>query len=218
MAGIIKSTATQEPAPSGVFKPFQFDDVGDSYLKRVRSEAARIVADAQKQATQVKAKAQSEGQQAAIEAAQTAMRGQLDQQLQNVLVALQSAAEQIVHSRHAWQQLWERQAIALATALARRICRQELATNPQITREWIREALELSIGSGAVVLRLNPADHAALRDHVEQIAARLSGIGGIQIVSDPTVDSGGCLVETEFGAIDQQLETQLARLTEELLG
>lgn len=218
MAGIIKSTGTQEPTPSGVFKPFQFDDVGDSYLKRVRGEAARIVADAQKQATQVKAKAQLEGQQAAIEAAQAAMRSQLDQQLQNVLAALQAASEQIIHSRHAWQQLWERQTVALATALARRICRQELATNPQISREWIREALELAIGSGAVILRLNPADHGALRDHVEAIAARLAGIGGIQIVADPAVESGGCRVDTEFGSIDQQLETQLARLTEELLG
>jgi flagellar assembly protein FliH len=217
MAGIIKAAGRQEPAAPGVFRPFQFDDVGDSYLKRVRGEAARIIAEAQKQAAQIKGKAQAEGKQAAIEAAEAAMRAQLDRQIKDVLAALESAAEQIAHSRHAWQQHWEQHAIELATAIARRICRQELSQRPEITREWVREALELSAGSGAILVRLHPEDHRSLKDQIEQVASRLTGIGGVQIIADPAITSGGCRVETEFGSLDQQLETQLARLTEELL-
>jgi len=217
VAGIIKAAKRSEHAAPGVFKPFQFDDVGDSYLKRVRGEASRLIAEAQKQATQIKAKALTEGRQAAIDAAEAAMRAQLDQQLKNVLASLDSAARQIVHARHAWQQHWEQHAVELAVSIARRICRQELSKHPQITGEWVREALALSSGSGAVVVRLHPEDHRALRDQLEQIASRLTGIGGVQIVADPAISAGGCRVETEFGSLDQQLEAQLARLTEELL-
>ena len=218
MAGIIKAAERTEATVKGVFKPFQFDDVGDSYLKRVRTEAARIVAEAQKQATQIKAKAQAEGQQAAVAAAQTSMRTQLDQQLKNVLASLESAAQQIVHSRHAWQQHWEERAVELAAKLAARICRRELSKNPEITREWIREALDLSAGSGAVVVRLHPEDHRTLQDQVAQIASRLAGVGAVQVAADATISPGGCRVETEFGTLDQQLEAQVARLSEELLG
>ncbi|MFQ5550985.1 MAG: FliH/SctL family protein [Gemmatimonadales bacterium] len=40
--------------------------------------------------------------------------------------------------------------------------------------------------------------------------------GAIDIVADSAVSPGGCFVETEFGNIDQQFETQLARIEEEL--
>lgn len=218
MAGIIKAAGRTEPAVKGVFQPFQFDDVGDSYLKRVRAEAGRIIAEAQKQAAHIKTRAQAEGQQAAVQAAQAAMRSQLDQQLKHVLTALESAAQQIAHSRHAWQQHWEEQAVELAAHLARRICRDELSKKPEITHAWIREALDLAAGSGKVVVRLNPDDHRALEDQVQQIARRLTGVGAVQIVADAAVSPGGCRVETEFGTLDQQLDAQLARLTEELLG
>jgi len=35
-------------------------------------------------------------------------------------------------------------------------------------------------------------------------------------VADPDITPGGCRVDTQFGSIDQQLETQLARIEEEL--
>jgi flagellar assembly protein FliH len=39
----------------------------------------------------------------------------------------------------------------------------------------------------------------------------------VRIVADESITAGGCRVDTEFGSLDQQLEAQLARITEELL-
>ncbi|HCK42533.1 MAG TPA: hypothetical protein DHW22_12985, partial [Planctomycetaceae bacterium] len=36
------------------------------------------------------------------------------------------------------------------------------------------------------------------------------------IIADDSVSRGGCLVTTEFGSVDLQLETQLSRLAEEM--
>jgi flagellar assembly protein FliH len=217
MAGIIKSTGRETATPPGAARTFQFDDMGQAYLGSVRSETAKIIADARREAVQIKARAQAEGQQAALVAVEAKLRERLDQQLGSVLKSMQRATQEIEHARQAWQQHWEKRAVELAAAIATRVIRRELARTPEITLEWVRESLELAAGGGDIVLRLNPQDHAALGDRIDRIGAELSRLGTVRVVADPEITAGGCKVETQFGSIDQQVEAQLARITEELL-
>ena len=204
------------PVGSGL-QAFQFDDVGQSYVQRVRGEAAKIIADARREAVQIKAKAAEDGRQAAMQAVEASLRSRLDQQLTNALSALNQAATTIEQSRYAWQQHWESHAVELAAAIAARLCRRELSRQPEIALAWIREALELAAGSAQMTLRMNPQDHSTLGHQVATIAGQVASAGTLQIVPDPNISPGGCRVETEFGSLDQQLESQLARITEELL-
>ena len=64
--------------------------------------------------------------------------------------------------------------------------------------------------------RLHPDDVQTLGDQVSQIAAGLQSVGATGVVADPQVTRGGCRVETRFGTIDQQFESQLKRIEEEL--
>ena len=114
MAGIIKATGRMEPRGKSAATAFHFDDMGQSYLGRVKAEAAQIVATARQEAATIKAKATEEGRQAAIEAAQASLRTRLDQQLTSIVAALRQAVEKIDHSRHTWQQHWEQHAVELA--------------------------------------------------------------------------------------------------------
>lgn len=217
MAGIIKASGGESPAPPGSALAFQFDDIGQAYVGTVRSEAARIVADARRESALIKSRALEDGKQAAIQAVEASRRNRLDQQLGSVLKAMQQAAEGIVHSRQAWQWHWEERAVELAAAIAKRIIRREVSRAPEITMAWVREALELAAGSGDLVLRLNPQDHAALGDRIDRVIKELSRLGSVRIVADAEISAGGCKVETQFGSIDQRIEAQLARITEELL-
>jgi flagellar assembly protein FliH len=218
MAGIIKAAGLTEHAAGTTLRAFQFDDVSQAYLERVKGEAAQLLADARRQAAQIKTKATEEGRQAAIQAVEASLRTRLDQQLHNALAAVKQAAQEIAQSRQTWQQHWERHVVTLAVAIAGRICRRELAARPEITLELVREALELAAGNADVTLRLHPDDHASLADQVAVLTTTLSTLGAVRIVADPTVTAGGCRVDTQFGSLDQQLEAQLARITEELLG
>jgi flagellar assembly protein FliH len=217
MAGIIKASGHIDAAVKAPLKAFHFDDVGQSYLGRVRSEAAEIINQARKEAVQIKAKATEEGRQAAIQAAQASLKVRLDQQLGDILNALRQAVLQIEQSRQAWQQHWERHAVSLAASIAKRLCRRELSRQPEISLAWIREALTLAGNNAEVVLRLHPDDHANLAQQIEKLKHELTGIGTIKIIGDPAISAGGCRVDTEFGLLDQQLESQLARIEEELL-
>jgi flagellar biosynthesis/type III secretory pathway protein FliH len=44
----------------------------------------------------------------------------------------------------------------------------------------------------------------------------MAKLGPVQLVSDETITRGGCRVHTEFGVIDQQIESQLQRIEAEL--
>ena len=109
-----------------------------------------------------------------------------------------------------------RQAVHLAVAIAGRICRKELTRQPDITPQLVREALEMAGNTGRVRLLLNPDDHSALGRQIERVAGEAARLGTTELVADPRISRGGCRVETEFGAIDQQLEAQLARIEQEL--
>ena len=217
MAGIIKASGTADAAVKAPLKAFHFDDVGQAYLGRVRQEAAELIAQAKKEAAQIKAKATEEGRQAAIQAAQASLKTRLDQHLGEILTGLRQAVVQIEQSRQAWQQHWEQHAVQLAVAIAARVCRRELSRHPEISLAWIREALALAGNHSQIVLRLHPDDHTALAPHIDKLKSELTALGAVKIVADQAISAGGSRVDTEFGSLDQQLESQLARITEELL-
>jgi len=219
MAGIIKAI-TGSPSGRAARPPaFNFADMGQqagAYLQQVRAQAAQIIAEAAAEAEQIKVKAQAEGRQAALKAAEAAIQSKLDEQLKQLLPALESAAQQVSRAREEWQRHWEKNLVHLATRIAERVIRREVAHQLEITDDLVREALELAAGSQKVTLHLHPDDRAALGDRVQQLAARMAKLGPVQVVSDQAVTRGGCRVHTEFGVIDQQIESQLKRIEVEL--
>ncbi len=216
MAGIIKVGQRTMPTTSGAPSAYPFDDMGDAYLSRVRAEAAQIIADARVEAARLRAQAADDGKLAAMKAVEESLRARIDQQAHSVVKALGHAVQAIEQSRQAWQRHWEQHAVAVALAIARRVVRRELAHAPEIAVALVREALELASGHQPIVLRMNPDDHTALGPQVEHVVAQLRLVGQAQVIADPTIASGGCKVETQFGAIDGQVATQLARIAEEL--
>ncbi len=105
----------------------------------------------------------------------------------------------------------------MAGAIAARVIRHELRRQPEITLTLVREALELAAGSPGVRLRLNPDDHKALGAQVRALIDAMSALGDAEVTADAEISPGGCRVETRFGTIDQQFESQLQRIEEELI-
>jgi flagellar assembly protein FliH len=219
MAGIIKQHS-KSPGGAVVTAPaFDFADMGqkaESYLTDVRARAAKIIADARAEADQIKQQAQAEGRQAALAAAEAAIGAKLNEQVKHLLPALESAAQQVVQAKQEWLRHWEHQAVVLASKIAAKVMRRELASQPEISLTLVREALELAAGCHKVTLHLHPADRAALGDRVQQLASHMAKLGPVHTVVDETISRGGCRVHTEFGVIDQQIESQLERIEMEL--
>lgn len=198
---------------------FNFEDLSSQakrYLEGIRGEAAKIVAAAHKEAQAVRTKAEAEGRAAAAQNMNQAVQKHVTQQVATILPALRTAVMQIQDSRQAWLTHWEKSAARVATAIAARIVRREITQQPEIALDMVRQALELAAGSGQIRIHLNPADHGVLAERLAMVVKEFAGIGSAELIADPQITAGGCRVETQFGIIDQQIESQLARIEEEL--
>jgi flagellar assembly protein FliH len=214
------SVIKRDDGSSDYAVPFSFDDMAraaDKYLAEVRAKTAKIVSDAQRQADEIRRRAEQQGKQAAQAAAERTIDERVRQQMQTALPALRAAIEQLCQAKGEWQQQWEAAAIRLAVAIAGRVLRRRLPDEPAVTLELVREALELAAGSARVIVHLSAEDHATLAGQAASLVAEFARLATAEIVADSSVAPGGCRVETQFGTIDQRFEAQLARIEEELM-
>ncbi len=213
MSTIIRSSDARSAVGGAVFN---FEDLAaqaEAYLAQVRAEGAALVAQAREKVDALRQQAEQDGQAAALRGAQATV----GQQLLTLLPALRTAVAEIRDAKQAWLARWEAGGVRVATAIAQRLIRRELAHRPEITLDLVRESLELAAGSSQVCIRLNPADHKALGGQARKLVKELSILGEVEVKADPEVAPGGCRLDTRFGAIDQQFESQLKRIEEELL-
>lgn len=211
--------ATILRAANAQFSPqvasFNLDDAAAEAaecLAQARADAAEIVATAERQAADIRRQAAEAG----CEAAMQEFEKMVAAQVAPAIEAIGQAVVQLQCEKQAWISQWETAAVHLAAAIAARVIRREVRHEPEITLSLVREALELAAGSPNVRLHLNPEDYKSLGVEVRTLIKAMSSLGDADVTPDATIAQGGCRVETRFGTIDQQIETQLQRIEEEL--
>lgn len=215
--------------PSAVPVSFAYADIEsrcDAQLLAAEEEARLLIQEATEQAEQLRAEARRLGHvtgslQAEAEfeeAVEVEVQLRVEERLRQLVPALQSATMQLVRDREQILLHSESAVVRLALALAERIVRREIETKPAAPQALISEVLQLSGRSTSVKLHLNPADVKDIEDHSADWQHLLATQTSLTIVPDPQVSRGGCLLETAAGEIDGTIETQLARIAEELIG
>jgi flagellar assembly protein FliH len=194
---------------------FNLDDVSAEAadcVARAKAEAAEIVAEAQSESEAIRRQAAEEGCKAAMQEFDKLVA----EHVAPAIAAIQQTDAELQQTKQAWIARWETDVVRLAAAIAARVVRRELRRQPDITLSLIQEALDLAAGSPNVRLHLNPEDYQALGVQVRSLIDAMSSLGDAEVVPDATISRSGCRVETRFGTIDQQIESQLRRIEEEL--
>ncbi len=219
MASIIKAGSIHAGPSVTQQQAFNFEDISQrasGYLETVRKQAAGIIASARQEAAAIREEAKKSGTEAAEEEANRIAQQDIQAKWQSLQPALQQAITEVSQLRNHWLRDWQQQLVHLAVAIAERLVRSELARRPEISRQWIREALEMAAGSHSIALHLNPQDLDAIGSQQAIIKESFGHLAETQIVADPQVQPGNCRVTTEHGEIDQRIQAQLARIEEEL--
>lgn len=111
----------------------------------------------------------------------------------------------------------ETELVKLAVRIAEKVIGEELRTRPETILAIVREALQSVRRERMLTIQVNPEHAEEVRQRIDSLA-RVAGAGRqIQVVADAAVAPGGCIVESELGVIDAQLETQLKYLEDILL-
>jgi len=102
-------------------------------------------------------------------------------------------------------------ALELGFLVARRILEAELKTSPDTLATLVRSALRRAGDARKVRVRLHPQDAQALAP-----ALQADGLGvvsaEVQVVAEPSLSPGDCVVDTDYGKVDGRLQTRLDEL------
>lgn len=211
---------------------FNYDDLRkqcEAHLAETQAQVEALMQRAAEDAEQMRSAARAEGfaegRQAGLKDAHEAIARQAEQlasrqvteQLRTTLPALERAIGELQTERDRWLARWEAAAVRLSMAVAEKLIRSELSRRSELFPQMVTELLQLAAGSPQIEIRLHPEDLRQLHDCGQDVLQRLGRLGEAQLLPDPTLARGDCVVQTRHGEIDSRLSTQLARIEAELL-
>ncbi|MBI4777321.1 hypothetical protein HY792_00110 [Candidatus Desantisbacteria bacterium] len=136
-------------------------------------------------------------------------------QIEMVLTEAKREKERI--SQKAQEEMSEEIA-ELAIIIAKKIIKTEAAVNRDIITANIKESLSKIQSQGEITIRVNLVDLNHAESERDELLNLASGLKDIHFHDDPSIEPGGCKIETTLGIIDATIATQMERLEEELRG
>ena len=198
-AQVIKNNAEKEA--SDVVAKAQAE--AEQILKTAHDEEQRIFDKAQKDGFD---KGQEEGYQVGNQEAE-----RLVERLHKMIEAVQDKRVDILNQT-------EGQIVDLVLLMTRKVVKIMSDNQKSVIMANVVQALKKVKGRGDVIIRVNMADVKLTTDHTKDFISQVENIRNVSVVEDSSVDRGGCIIETDFGAIDARISSQLGELETKILG
>ena len=197
-AAVIKADAENEAA---------------AILEKARAEAAQIVADANAQHDKIVSEARNEGfekgSQEGFEKGSAEVE-RLIERMHKILEAVMQRREEILQDT-------ESQIVELVILMARKVIKILSENQKNVIMANTVAALRKVKTRGNVTLRVNIEDVKLTTAHADEFIQHVENVQGITVQEDSSVEKGGCIVETDFGAIDARISSQLTELENKIL-
>ena len=145
----------------------------------------------------------------AFEAGYDLGREEATGQLATVAESLVKSLEELSVFRGQVRERYERELLELALGVARKVVQQELAERPEIWLGLIRGAVRRVVDRERITVRVPPRLLAFLRDALPELRASLDSVKELELVEDPSLPTGGCIIESRFGEVNLGVEAQL---------
>ena len=172
-------------------------------------EAKDILAKAQEQAAQLLEDAQQEKDALFEESSEQGYAAGLDK--------WNDALAEAWSRRDAFLLRNEAELVRLAVAIAEKVVRRSVEADSDVVVQAVKEALKSVRGEKRITIKVNPSEEDVLREQASCLRLLGSEVGDLVIVGNPAIAAGGCIVESELGVIDAQIDTQLASIEKALM-
>jgi len=128
--------------------------------------------------------------------------------------ALVAAAQELSSASERAASELERDAMALALALAGKILAGTIDVEPERVLDVVRGALRHVADRRTITIIVDPADMEIVTAAVEELRSEAGGIEQCEVQADRRIGPGGAIVRTSEGEVDACLDTQLERARE----
>ena len=100
----------------------------------------------------------------------------------------------------------EREMVEMVVNLAKKVIHFEFSTRDDAVQEMIRLAVQSVLDRESMVIKINPADKGYAESFRPELHHLFSEIKNITFEAHSAVEQGGCVVETNFGVVDAQID------------
>lgn len=184
-----------------------------SILEKAKAEAAEIIAKAHSQEADITSQAEKVGYNSGSESGYTAGKAEADR----LVAEMHTIIDAVLQRRQEILDGAEQQIVDLVILMTRKVVKIMSDSQKSVILSNVVQALKKVKGRGDVTLRVNLADIKLTTEHTQDFIREVENIQNIHIVEDSSVEKGGCIVETDFGAIDARISSQLGELETQIL-
>ena len=109
--------------------------------------------------------------------------------------------------------------LEISVDIAKKIIKKEVESDPQVLINTIIDVLKsLSKSEPKINIRVKPQAVQFIKDTLPNITYQYGIDAKINIVSDPSIEEGGCIFQTNNGIVDASIDTQLEIIKKSLEG
>ena len=191
----------------------QAEDKADELIKDAELRSAEIVRQAEQNYEKNVSDARKEGFEQGHEDGYQSGR----QEVQRLIDRMHIILERTMDKRQNILQETERQIVDLVLLISRKVIKIISESQRNVVMSNGLQALRKVKGRGDVTVRVNLADVQLTTEHIKDFMQAVESVKSITVAEDSTVEKGGCIVETDFGAIDARISSQLAELEQKIL-
>jgi len=186
-----------------IFRQQQEDDVEEKSEELITAEALQAIKD----------QAFTEGFESGRKEGLLSAKDEIDNKSNLLASLINELTEPLQQCGEKTQQ----ELLELAFAISRQIVRRELKQDPTQLIAIIREALKrLPIGSKNIRILLHPDDASIVRELLS--IDQNSSASSWQLLEEPSMERGGCLLKTDNSKVDASVDRQVAVLFSRVAG
>ena len=204
-AGLLKEAETARQTASGLLKQARLDAdaIREEARNKAKEEGIQIAAEA-------KADGFAQGHREGIAKAEA--------EGETIRAIAQDVLRQAEESRLETLQSIEESVMELSLEIAEKMIAAQLTLAPETVTNIAKEALSLLENRALIVLYVNPAELPLYESNIDELRSLLPLRAELQLITDASVGTGGCRIETESGTVDATLETRRNAILAALYG
>lgn len=125
---------------------------------------------------------------------------------------LKSVIDEIKNAKEKLLEEVEPEVIEVLKILIRKIILKEAKLDEELVIRVIKTAIKKLEERSKIVVRVNPEDLPEVVDRREEFFKSIEGLKELEIIEDPRVGKGGCIVEGGLGVVDARIEKQVEEI------
>jgi len=134
----------------------------------------------------------------------------------STLAALTLVCEQLSSIRETILKNSKDEMIELVLSLSEKIIRHSVTEQNQTIIDTVESSIQQAVKSSEFYIYLHPDDMLSVQDRTQDFISGLNGLENIVVKADPTVERGGCKIESENCTVDATISSQFKVLQESL--